>query len=181
MAPAELERFVAQCEACIAECRAEIESSTSRTLPKPPSKLPSTDWQTQPLSPPSAHISHSAPILPVHKRDERSLDPDTLAQQDLTTIDAGNQVLDQQLEQVAFGVQQLKALALNMDSEVTQQNELLPEIQAKTDMVDIQLEKAETRVRKLVARLEKSHLVTYIILALIEAGLVAYFIFAVVQ
>ena len=103
--------------------------------------------------------------------------PDIETQEGLMKLQQKNEQIDEQLEVVAEGVQELKSIALTMRDEVKVQTAMVEEIQTKVDMASGHLNKLNKKMKKTLTKTRSAdRFIIDFILCVILLGIVGYII-----
>eukprot|EP00158_Paraphelidium_tribonemae_P002089 Partr_v1_DN25113_c0_g1_i2_m76941 putative NA len=99
------------------------------------------------------------------------IDNDPEVTSGLQALAAGNQDLDNDLDQISNAVGQLKEVAINMDSELTKQNGMLDELDKKADKTAAHMDNVNLKMKKAVEGMMKGDkfLVNCVLISIILA------------
>lgn len=149
MTSSEREILLQYCNNQIESCKQEYDKLDSKeAITKPKEKkskspAPSLPNALQPSALPISQI--------IFMNDAFKSNPST-SEQDIMIMKSGSQRLDGQLEEVSHGVTHLKVIAKDIEQEVVQQNQDIPDISTRVDQVDIELQAADSKVRKALSK-----------------------------
>lgn len=173
MTPSERETLLQYCNNQINACKQEYDELDRKAITKPKEKKSKSP---APSLPDTLQRS-TLPISQIISMTDISKSNPSTSEQDIMIIKSGSQRLDGQLEEVSHGVTHLKVIAKDIEHEVAQQNQTIPDISTRVDQVDIELQAADSKVRKALSKVscdDSNNNITFLIAREKQMALVFY-------